>query len=69
MPHDPHRTLEQTTTRVKRAEAELAAAQADRMHAIRDAIAHGMALHDVMTTTDLSRRSVYYAVEKSRRNA
>ena len=65
---DPHHTLEQTTTRVKRAEAELAAAQADRMHAIRDAIAHGMALHDVMTITDLSRRSVYYAVEKSRRS-
>lgn len=65
---DPHQILEHTTARVKRAEAELAAAQADRMHAIRNAIAHGIALRDVMAITDLSQRSVYYAVEKSRRS-
>lgn len=65
---DPHHALEHTTARVKRAEAELAAAQADRMHAIRNAIAHGIVLHDVMAITGLSRRSVYYAVEKSRRS-
>lgn len=68
MTPDPHQMLEHSTARVKRAEAELAAAQADRMHAIRNAIAHGIALRDVMAITGLSRRSVYYAVEKSRRS-
>lgn len=65
---DPHHALEHTTARVKHAEAELAAAQADRMHAIRNALAHDITLHDVMAITGLSRRSVYYAVEKSRRS-
>lgn len=65
---DAAATADQANRDLDTAKQAVAEALHARKRAIRAAHAEGMSIKEIMAITGLSRRSVYYAVEKNRRS-